>query len=256
MQVLGIDIGGSGIKGAIVDLTTGELASERHRIPTPQPATPAQVAETVAELVAHFDWKGPVGCGFPAAIQHGIARTAANIDKSFIGTDVASLFSDKTGCPCYVLNDADAAGLTEMRFGAGKNAEGVVLLVTIGTGLGTCLFSDGQLLPNTELGHIFLENGMEGEHYASSAVREREELSWGKWGKRFNVYLQQMEALFWPDIILLGGGASKKFEKYKDKIDVEAVVTPAASLNQAGIIGGALFAAEQHHGPDLTDHPA
>ncbi|RCU51500.1 ROK family protein [Corallincola holothuriorum] len=256
MQVLGIDIGGSGIKGAVVDLTTGELVTERHRIPTPQPATPEQVANTVAELVEHFAWKGPVGCGFPAAIQHGIARTAANIDKSFIGTDVAKLFSNITECPCYVLNDADAAGVTEMHFGAGRGIKGVVLMVTIGTGLGTALFSDGKLLPNTELGHILLENGLEGEQYASSAVREREELGWGKWGKRFNTYLQQMEALFWPDIILLGGGASKKFEKFSDKIEVDALVTPAASLNQAGIIGAALYAAEQHTGADLTQLPA
>jgi polyphosphate glucokinase len=246
MQILGVDIGGSGIKGGIVDIESGLMIGERHRIPTPQPATPERVAATVNQLVKHFNWQGPVGCGFPAAIQHGIARTAANIDKQFIGTDVAKLFTQTCGCPCYVLNDADAAGLTEVHFGEGKNVSGVVLMVTIGTGIGTALFSDGKLLPNTELGHIWLENGKEAERYASDAVREKKELSWERWGKRFNIYLQQMEALFWPDLILLGGGASKKFAKYSEQIKIKATVKPAKSLNQAGIIGAALFASEQH----------
>ena len=164
MQILGVDIGGSGIKGAIVDTVTGQLASERHRIETPQPATPGAVAEVLAKLVAHFDWKGPVGCGFPAAIQRGTARTAANISPAFIGTHVDKLFSEATHCPCYTLNDADAAGIAEMHFGEGAGQAGVVLLITIGTGLGTVFFTDGQLLPNTELGHLYMKNGRKEIH--------------------------------------------------------------------------------------------
>lgn len=242
MQILGVDIGGSGIKGAIVDTVTGELVTDRHRIETPQPATPEAVATTLAQLVAHFNWTGPVGCGFPAAIQHGIARTAANIAPSFIGIDIDKLFSEATKCPCYNLNDADAAGMAEMRFGEGAGQSGVVLLITIGTGLGTVFFSEGKLLPNTELGHLYLKNGKEAERYASDAVRKKEDLGWKQWGNRFNTYLAQMEALFWPDLIILGGGASKKYDKFKEQITVEAPVKPAAFLNQAGIVGAALYA--------------
>ncbi|CAG1021542.1 polyphosphate glucokinase [Methylococcales bacterium] len=242
MQILGVDIGGSGIKGAIVDTATGELISERHRIETPQPATPDAVADVLARLVIHFNWSGPVGCGFPAAIQHGVVRTAANIDQSFIGTNIDKLFSEATKCTCYNLNDADAAGMAEIRFGAGASQSGVVLLVTIGTGLGTALFTDGSLLPNTELGHLYLENGKKAEHYASDAVRKLEDLGWKSWGNRFNTYLSMMEKLFWPDLIIVGGGASKKFDKFKEQLTIEALVKPAAFLNQAGIVGAALHA--------------
>ena len=245
MQILGVDIGGSGIKGAIVETDTGELISERHRIVTPQPATPEAIASVLRQLVDYFDWKGPVGCGFPAAIQHGIARTASNIASSFIGTNIETLFSDTLQCPCHVLNDADAAGMAEMQFGEYTDQSGVVLLITIGTGLGSALFTEGQLLPNTELGHIYLKNGKIGEHYASGAVRKSEDLSWKQWGKRFNEYLMTIEALFWPDIILLGGGSSKKFDKFSEHITVEAEVKPAAFLNQAGIVGAALHAQTQ-----------
>ncbi|MFW5443160.1 MAG: polyphosphate--glucose phosphotransferase, partial [Methylococcaceae bacterium] len=206
MQILGVDIGGSGIKGAIVDTETGELVTERHRIETPKPATPEAVAQTLVQLVKHFNWSGPVGCGFPASIQHGVARTAANLSDSFIGTDINKLFSEATNCPCYNLNDADAAGIAEMHFGVGTGQSGVVLLITIGTGLGTAFFSDGVLLPNTELGHLYMANGIKGEHYASDAVRKAEDLGWKNWGRRFNEYLTMMEALFWPDLIILGGG--------------------------------------------------
>ena len=250
MHILGVDIGGSGIKGAIVDTVKGELVTERHRIETPQPATPEAVAAALAQLVIHFSWHGPVGCGFPAAIQHGIARTAANISPSFIGINVDKLFSEATKCPCYSLNDADAAGMAEMHFGEGAGQAGVVLLITIGTGLGTVFFTDGALLPNTELGHLYLKNGKKAEHYASDAVRQREELSWKRWGKRFNKYLILMEELFWPDLIILGGGASKKFDQFKEKITVEAPVKPAAFLNQAGIVGAALYAQSKN---TLTD---
>ena len=171
MQMLGVDIGGSGIKGCLVDTETGELIGERHRIATPQPATPAAIAHTLKALVEHFDWKGPVGCGFPATIHNGIAKSAANIDKSWIETDAEHLFADVTGKPCYVLNDADAAGLAEMRFGAGKDRKGVIILITVGTGIGTAVFVNGHLLPNTELGHLMLE-GMIAEHYCSDAVRK------------------------------------------------------------------------------------
>jgi polyphosphate glucokinase len=242
MLILGVDIGGSGIKGAIVDTVKGELVTDRHRIETPQPATPEAIAAALAQLVIHFNWHGPVGCGFPAAIQHGIARTAANISPSFIGTHVDKLFTEATKCPCYSLNDADAAGMAEMHFGEGAGQSGVVLLVTIGTGLGTVLFTDGKLLPNTELGHLYLKNGKKAEHFASGAVRKTEDLSWNRWGKRFNKYLTMMEELFWPDLIILGGGASQKFDKFKEKITVEAPVKPAAFLNQAGIVGAALHA--------------
>jgi polyphosphate glucokinase len=242
MQILGVDIGGSGIKGAIVDTSTGEIVSERHRIETPQPATPEAVAPVLAKLARHFNWTGLIGCGFPAAIQHGVVRTASNISPSFIGINIDRLFSDATECPCFNLNDADAAGMAEIQFGEGANQSGVIILVTIGTGLGTALFTDGNLIPNTELGHIYLENGKEAEYYASDAVRKVEDLNWKRWGKRFNYYLSSMEKLFWPDLILLGGGASKKFEKFKDQLTIEAPVKPAAFLNQAGIVGAALHA--------------
>jgi polyphosphate glucokinase len=250
MHILGVDIGGSGIKGAIVDTVKGELVTERYRIETPQPATPEAVAAALAQLVIHFSWHGPVGCGFPAAIQHGIARTAANISPSFIGINVDKLFSEATKCPCYSLNDADAAGMAEMHFGEGAGQAGVVLLITIGTGLGTVFFTDGELLPNTELGHLYLKNGKKAEHYASDAIRQREELSWKRWGTRFNKYLTLMEGLFWPDLIIIGGGASKKYDKFKEKITVEAPVRPAAFLNQAGIVGAALYAQSKN---TLTD---
>lgn len=242
MQILGVDVGGSGIKGAIVDTETGEFVGERHRIETPKPATPEAVASVMAQLIKHFDWQGPVGCGFPAAIQHGVARTAANLSSEFIGTDIDRLFSDATGCPCYCLNDADAAGIAEMNFGVGVGQDGVVLLVTIGTGLGTVFFTDGVLLPNTELGHVYMPDGKKGEHFASDAVRKTEDLGWKSWGRRFDKYLNMMEALFWPDLIILGGGASKKFDKYSSHLTVKAPVKPAALLNQAGIVGAALYA--------------
>ncbi|HGY0993118.1 TPA: polyphosphate--glucose phosphotransferase [Aeromonas salmonicida subsp. pectinolytica] len=244
MQMLGVDIGGSGIKGCLVDTETGELIGERHRLATPQPATPAAVAHTLKALVEHFQWKGPVGCGFPATIHNGIAKSAANIDKSWIETDAAHLFSDVTGLPCHVLNDADAAGLAEMRFGAGKDRKGIIILITVGTGIGTAVFVNGQLLPNTELGHLMLE-GMVAEHYCSDAVRKREDLSWSRWGKRFNKYLARLEFLFSPDLFILGGGSSAKLDKFIDRIETRAPLVAAASLNQAGIIGAALHAAER-----------
>jgi len=242
MQILGIDVGGSGIKAAIVETTSGELLSERIRIETPRPATPQAIGKALQTLLKQMEWNGPVGIGFPAAIQHGITRTAANIDKSFIGLPITEYFSTQTGCPVYIANDADVAGMTEMRFGAGKGINGVVLIVTIGTGLGTALFTGGHLLPNTELGHIFLDNGVEAERYAAESVRISKKLKWKEWGKRFDHYLASMERLLWPDLIILGGGVSKKLEKFAPMITIRTPVVAASFLNQAGIVGAALFA--------------
>lgn len=239
MQVLGIDIGGSGIKGAPVDVENGVLLAERYRIPTPDAASPEPVAETVAQIARHFDWKGPIGCGFPAVVQQGITRTAANVHREWINTNAAALFSEATGCPVKVFNDADVAGLAEMAFGAGKGRMGVVLVVTIGTGLGTSLFTDGVLLPNTELGHIEID-GKDAELFASDAARKREDMSWKRWGKYFDVYLNKLHGLLWPDLIILGGGASKKYEKFREFLTVSAEIVTAETLNEAGIIGAAL----------------
>ena len=244
MQILGIDIGGTGIKSAIVETTTGELITERKRVATPRPATPDAIGKTLKEVVEQHEWSGPIGIGFPAAIQHGIARTAANIDKSFIGLPIADYFTQQTGRPTHVVNDADAAGLAEMRFGAGKSEQGVVLIITIGTGLGTALFTNGQLLPNSELGHIFLDNGAEAERYASESVRVVQKLKWKEWGDRFNHYLLTMEQLLWPDLIILGGGVSRQLEKFRPMLTTRAPVAAASLLNQAGLVGAALFAAD------------
>ena len=244
MQILGIDIGGTGIKAAIVETTTGALLNESTRIDTPRPATPEAVGDALKTVLAQHHWSGPVGIGFPAAIPHGIARTAANVDKSFIGLPIAEFFGKKMGCPVYIANDADVAGLAEMRFGAGKDNPGVVLIITIGTGLGTALFSDGHLMPNTELGHVFLSNGVEAERYASEAVRITKDLKWKDWGERLNLYLTTMESLLWPDLIVLGGGVSEKLHKFSPMITTKAPVVAASFLNQAGIVGAALFAEE------------
>ncbi len=245
MQILGIDIGGSGIKGAIVDTVTGEMLTERHRIETPKPATPIQVAETIKKLVDFFEWKGQIGCGFPAVIQHGVVRTASNIDKSWIGVNAKELFKEYTGNDYQIVNDADAAGLAEMNFGAGKDKLGVVVVITVGTGIGSSIFTDGVLLPNTEFGHIIVKEQV-GEKYASDATRKKEELKWDKWGKRFNEYLERIEFLLWPDVIIVGGGASKKFEKFSKELKTKAEIMPALLENNAGIVGAAC-AWRKHH---------
>lgn len=241
MEILGIDIGGSGIKGAPVDTATGQMLAERCRLETPEGARPQPMAEVMAEVVRNFNWKGPIGVGFPAAVRHGVVMTAANISKRWLGENAAALFAQTTGCPVCVLNDADAAGMAEMRFGAGRDRAGVVMVVTIGTGLGTAIFLDGSLLPNTELGHIEI-NGEDAELRASDAARKRDELSWDKWAVRFDTYLQRLEALFWPDLFILGGGGSKKFDKFAHLLSVQTEVVPAQMLNEAGIIGAALAA--------------
>jgi len=241
MDILGIDIGGSGIKGAPVDLNQGVLAAERLRIATPQPATPDAVADTVGRIIRHYNWTGPVGCGLPSVVQNGVARTAANIDSSWIGTDVRTLLSQRTGCPVTVINDADAAGIAEMRFGAGRGRNGTILMVTVGTGLGTALFRDGTLVPNTELGHLLL-NGKVAEKYASAAAREDLGLSYETWAKRLDLYLHQLQSLFWPDLFILGGGISKKHEKFFPFLTIDTEFLPAVLRNQAGIVGAALAA--------------
>ncbi len=241
MKILGIDVGGSGIKGAPVDIKRGALLADRYRIPTPQPSTPEKVSEVIKDIADHFDWKGPIGCGFPAPIQKGIALKASNISKEWIGTNVEKLISRTTGSPCKVLNDADAAGLGEVTFGSNAGMSGVTFVVTVGTGLGTALFTDGILVPNTELGHIRLKSGI-AEPYASDATKKREDLTWKQWAKRFNEYLHEVEKLFYPDLIIIGGGTSKKFDKYSSYFDTQAEIVPARLLNEAGMIGAAYAA--------------
>lgn len=245
VAVLGVDVGGSGIKGAPVNIETGELMADRFRLPTPVKARPAEVAETIGKITQHFDWKGPVGFGFPAVIQHGVARTAANIDKSWINTNTEVLFSQATACPCFVLNDADAAGIAEMKFGVGRtNSRGTVIMITIGTGLGTAIFVDGKLVPNLELGHLIIR-GKDAETRATDAARQEKKMSWGKWSKRLNEYLDYMERLFWPDLIVLGGGVSKVSDNFIPRLKLKTPVVPAQLLNNAGMVGAALYAAER-----------
>jgi len=238
-KILGIDIGGSGVKGAIVDTKKGILLTERYRIPTPQPATPEAVAEVVGKIAKHFKWNGPIGVGFPGVIQQGIARTAANVDNSWIDKDLNKLFSTATGCKIHMVNDADAAGMAEVKFGAGNGKKGTLLLVTVGTGLGTVIFSNGKLVPNLEMGHILL-HGADAELYATDAARKKDKLDWDTWAKRFNEYLLRMEELVWPDRIIIGGGASKKGDKFFHHFTTKANVVPAKLMNEAGIVGAAM----------------
>jgi polyphosphate glucokinase len=241
MEILGIDVGGTGIKGAPVNIETGDLVGERYRLPTPEAARPGEVSSMINELVKHFNWTGPAGVGFPAAVQNGIVRTAANIHKSWIGTDAASLFYKATGCPMYVVNDADAAGLAEMDFGAGRDRKGVVIMITVGTGIGTALFIDGILVPNTELGHIEIR-GKDAESRSSDAARQRKEYSWAEWGARLSEHLERLENLFWPDLYIIGGGVSKSHEKFFPYLKTRTEVVVAQLLNQAGIVGAAMYA--------------
>jgi polyphosphate glucokinase len=241
MEVFGIDVGGSGIKGAPVDTETGELLGERVRIKTPKPATPEAIVQTAVEVVRRSGWDGPVGCGFPAVIKGGVVRTAANIDKEAIGFDMQGRLEQVLGSPVRVINDADAAGLAEMRWGAGREEAGVVLMLTLGTGIGTSLFIGGRLLPNTELGHIEVR-GEEAEHRASDGARKREDLSWKEYAERLDEYLHRIEDLLWPDVIVVGGGISKKCEKFFPHLTARTRVVRAEMLNEAGIAGAALAA--------------
>ncbi|MFI6496738.1 polyphosphate--glucose phosphotransferase [Nonomuraea typhae] len=237
MEVLGIDIGGSGIKGAPVDVVAGRLTQERLRIPTPQPAKPAPMAETVAQIVDHFSWTGPVGVTFPGVVMDGVVRSAANVHHSWVGVDAADLFEG-----ARVVNDADAAGLAELRFGEGRSRKGAVLMLTFGTGIGSALFADGVLLPNTELGHLEL-HGKDAEHRASDRAREEEGLGWKEWAERVESYLKHLEKLLSPTLFIIGGGVSKKADKFLPHVKIGTPIVPAALQNEAGIIGAALVAA-------------
>ncbi|WP_298133235.1 polyphosphate--glucose phosphotransferase [Micropruina sp.] len=237
----GIDIGGTGIKGAPVDLAQGVLAGERVRIPTPQPATVPAVLDTVVAVVEQAGWDGPLGCTFPGIVRHGVVGSAANVDHSWIGTDLAAELSGRLGHPVTVLNDADAAGIAEMRFGAGRGVAGVVLIATLGTGIGTALFVDGRLVPNTEFGHLEID-GYDAEKRAASSVKTNEGLSYGEWSTRLQRYFSHVEALLSPDLIIVGGGISKKADKFLPRLELQAPIVPAQLLNQSGIVGAAVSA--------------
>ncbi|MFI2346782.1 polyphosphate--glucose phosphotransferase [Streptomyces sp. NPDC019443] len=243
MDVFGVDIGGSGIKGAPVDLERGELAQERYKVLTPHPATPDAVADGVAEVVGNFGWSGPVGITFPGVVMDGVTRTAANVDKRWVDMDAAKLLGDRLGgLPVTVLNDADAAGIAEMRFGAGHGRKGTVILLTLGTGIGSAVFIDGRLVPNTELGHLEL-HGHDAEKRASTKVKDDEGLSWQQWAHRVQKYLAHVEMLFSPELFIIGGGVSRKADKFVPLIEgIRAEIIPAELRNNAGIVGAAMAA--------------
>lgn len=249
MNVFGVDIGGSGIKGAPVDLERGDLAAERHKVLTPHPATPEAVLDGVCEVVEHFGWSGPLGATYPGVVVDGAARTAANVDKSWIGVDAAGLLAERLGAPVTLVNDADAAGIAEVRFGAGRGRTGTVILLTFGTGIGSAVFTGGQLVPNTELGHLEL-HGHEAEARASTRAKEEGDLSWQHWARRVEKYLAHVEMLFSPELFIIGGGVSRKADKFLPLIKgIQAEVVPAQLRNNAGIVGGAMAAS-------LAAHPA
>ena len=239
MEVLGIDIGGSGIKGAIVDITTGELITERHRIATPRPADPISVAATIKEMVDHFNWEGRAGCGFPTPLAHGKCKGGGNLHKDWKGVHINELFHNATGIDFTVVNDADAAAMAEMHYGAGKDKQGLVAVITLGTGIGSGLFFNGQLVPNSELGHV-IHKGESFENYAADSIRKKEGLSYKKWGKRLNKYFNHVEFLLSPDLFIIGGGASKKMSEFIHKIRIDTPIIPAENENNAGIIGAAI----------------
>ncbi|MDT9688432.1 ROK family protein [Streptomyces sp. P9(2023)] len=243
MNVFGVDIGGSGIKGAPVDLERGELAEPRHKVLTPQPATPDGVAGCVVEVVENFGWSGPIGVTFPGVVTGSTIRTAANVDKSWIGVDAGKLLSDRLGgLPVTILNDADAAGIAEITFGAGRGRTGTVILLTLGTGIGSALFVDGRLVPNTELGHLELK-GHDAEKRASTKAKEDEDLSWEHWARRVTKYLAHVEMLFSPELFIIGGGVSRKADRFLPLIEgISAEIVPAELENNAGIVGAAMAA--------------
>jgi polyphosphate glucokinase len=244
-RAYGVDIGGTGIKGAVVDTDTGQLVTERVRILTPQPATPDAVAEVVARLVNGAGWHGRVGATFPAVIKNGVAESAANVDESWIGTDVDKCFTDAVGAgEVMVLNDADAAGIAEARFGAARGVGGVVIMLTFGTGIGSALLLDGQLVPNTEFGHLELD-GHDAEKRAAASVRDETGMSYKKWAKRVEHYMQHVERLFSPDLFVVGGGVSKNADRWVPLLDLKTRVKPAELLNDAGIVGAAMAAIER-----------
>jgi len=247
MKVLGIDIGGSGIKGAVVDTRRGVLKTDRLRLLTPDDPSPDAVAEVVRTIAKHFDWDGLIGCTFPGVVTHGVVRTAANLVPSWIDVDAHKLFAKSTGCKVKVMNDADAAGVGEVRFGAPEAAKGTVVLVTLGTGIGSALLVDGRLVPDTEFGHLQF-HGDSAERYAAESVREHEQLEWTDWAARVSEYLVYLESLLWPDLFVLGGGVSKKSDKFIPLLECRTRVEPARLLNLSGIIGAAVMAEEKHAG--------
>ncbi len=244
--VLGIDIGGTGIKGAPVDLATGEFVTDRLKIKTPKPATPEAVAEVVGEIANHFAGSlgdDPIGIAIPAVCQRGVARSAANIDPSWVDTDVDALFTERLGRPVHVVNDADAAGVAEVRYGAAKDVQGLVILTTLGTGIGSAFLLDGKLMPNSELGHLEID-GHDAEQRAAQSAKERENLSYPEWAKRLQRYYSHVEGLFWPDLFVVGGGISKSSDRFLPLLDLRTPIIPAKLRNSAGIVGAAWLARE------------
>jgi polyphosphate glucokinase len=241
MEALGIDIGGTGIKAAKVDTRTGKLVTERMRFPTPEPSTPKNVVKVIQEAVRHFGYEGPAGCGFPGVVRGGVIRSAANVSKKWIGVSARDIMKKATGLDFFVGNDADFAGIAEMRFGAGRGRKGLVIMLTFGTGIGTALFMDGKLIPNVELGHLEIR-GREAEKWASERTRIEEGLSFRRWARRVNIYLGRMHDYFWPELFILGGGASRKFEKFRKHLEVPCDLLPAELRNRAGVIGAAFAA--------------
>jgi polyphosphate glucokinase len=243
MRALGIDIGGTGIKAAPVDVATGKLLADRKKIPTPRPALPDAIADVVKQLTTFFNWSGPAGITFPGVVINGVIRTAANLDPAWIGVDAGALFGKAAGDPVRVLNDADAAGVAEMTFGAGVGEEGTVLMLTFGTGIGSALFRKGVLVPNTEFGHVEI-HGEDAETRASEHAKELHDLSWGKWAGLVDEYLQHVEAVVAPDLFIVGGGISKQSEKWVPRLTgISARIVPAVLLNDAGIVGAAMATA-------------
>lgn len=245
MKLLGIDIGGTGVKGAVVDLKRGKFATDRVRVATPRPATPDAVAGVVGEIARHLEWDGPIGCTFPGVVMHGGIRTAANLDGDWLGVDGGELFGAATGCPVTVVNDADAAGIAEQEFGAANGHAGVVVLLTLGTGIGSAVLYHGKLVPNTELGHLELHGG-DAEKYCAESVREHEGLSWEAWAGRVSEYLRMVEDLLWPDLFILGGGVSKEPDPWVPLLECRTEVVTARLKNKAGIVGAAWHAAQRH----------
>ncbi|CDO10884.1 ROK family protein [Mycolicibacterium cosmeticum] len=248
----GVDVGGSGIKGGIVDLDTGTLIGERFKLPTPQPSTPEAVAKTVAAVVREFGWTGPLGVTYPGVVTNGIVRTAANVDKGWIGTNAVEIISTELGgAAVTVLNDADAAGLAEERFGAGKDKSGVIVLLTFGTGIGSAVIHNGVLLPNTEFGHLEV-GGKEAEHRAASSVKERKEWSYERWTQEVTKVLVAIENAIWPDLFIAGGGISRKADKWIPLLKNRTPVVAATLLNEAGIVGAAMAASSHSDGAHAT----
>lgn len=239
MDILGIDIGGSGMKGGLINSVTGELVTERFRIPTPISRKPDDMAQVFKEIVTHFNYNGPVGCGFPTIVKHGVCKDPGNLHSDWKNVDVKELFSKACGLPVTVINDADAAGYAVMNYGIGKGKLGLVIIITIGTGLGSGAFFNGKLIPNFEMGQIPYKKHKKIEDWAAASTKDRKDLSFKKWGKRFNTFLEIVETLVCPDLIILGGGTSEDFDRFKKWITIETPVIPARLGNHAGLVGAA-----------------